>query len=333
MMNYKINLGGWNGVFAVPFEVVDKYIKLASSSSLKILLYFLRHSGEYPDILKIAADLSLSPDDVADAMDFWRQVGLLTLAEGELVPASEISQPVNTQRTVQVKTEEKSVDEQIDYAKLKTAALRAPEFSPAEIAQTVTDDEIINFLFKTCEALYGRPLKHAEQNALITITEHIGLPAEVTLTLVDYCFSINKSSPAFLKEAAMDWAENGINNLAAAEEHISALQKRYSSENKVKAIFGINRALTQKEKEFISVWFNDWGFSAEIVEYAYELNVNSKGKFSFPYINKVLESWHDKGYTSKEQIAAKRRENARNNENNSSLDIKGIDESILDDYT
>ena len=28
-MNYNINLGGWNRIFAVPSDVVDKYIKIA----------------------------------------------------------------------------------------------------------------------------------------------------------------------------------------------------------------------------------------------------------------------------------------------------------------
>ena len=45
-MNYNINLGGWNSIFAVPSDVVDKYIKIASGSNIKVLLYFLRHCGE-----------------------------------------------------------------------------------------------------------------------------------------------------------------------------------------------------------------------------------------------------------------------------------------------
>ena len=31
-MNYNINLGGWNSIFAVPSDVVDKYIKIASGA-------------------------------------------------------------------------------------------------------------------------------------------------------------------------------------------------------------------------------------------------------------------------------------------------------------
>ena len=42
-MNYSLDAGAWNSVFAVPSSVVDKYIKLADGASLKLLLYLLRH--------------------------------------------------------------------------------------------------------------------------------------------------------------------------------------------------------------------------------------------------------------------------------------------------
>ena len=45
-MNYSLDAGAWNSVFAVPSSVVDKYIKLADGASLKLLLYLLRHGGE-----------------------------------------------------------------------------------------------------------------------------------------------------------------------------------------------------------------------------------------------------------------------------------------------
>ena len=41
-----------------------------------------------------------------------------------------------------------------EFAAVKAAALRSPEFSPAEIADTIKSDDKIDFLFKTCETLY-----------------------------------------------------------------------------------------------------------------------------------------------------------------------------------
>ena len=334
-MNYKLNLGCWGSVFAVPSDVVDKYIKIAGGSSIKVLLFFLRHSGEQVTDEIIANALSMNCEDVNDSLSFWKQVGLLDEVDGSFAPAS-ISLSLQKETVPQVEIPVSAVGvtkEQADFAAIKAAALRSPEFTPAQIAGTVKSDEKVDFLFKTCETLYGRPLKHTEQNALITITEHIGLPTEVTLMLVDYCFSINKASPAFLKESAMNWMENGITDLASAEKHISMLQSRYSAENSVKSIFDINRALSQKEKDFIDLWFNVWGFSSDMVKLAYDINVNSKGKFSFPYINKILENWHIKGIKTEEQVTEERNTRSSAVESNSSFDADKLDELLLDEYT
>ena len=45
-MEYKMNLGSWNSVFAVPGDIVDKHLRLAGAAQLKVILWTLRHAGE-----------------------------------------------------------------------------------------------------------------------------------------------------------------------------------------------------------------------------------------------------------------------------------------------
>ncbi len=342
-MSYSLNLGSWGSVFAVPSDVVDKYIKIASGSNIKVLLYFLRHSGEQLSEEAITAALSMNGEDVKDALSFWEQVGLLAKNNGVFVPKQQgeinaasqatVKETVKVNVTADTALKAEVTAEQAEFAAVKAAALRSPEFSPAEIADTIKSDDRIDFLFKTCEALYGRPLKHTEQNALITITEHIGLPTEVVLMMVDYCFSINKSSPAYLKETAMNWMENGITDLASAERQIALLQSKNKSESAVKAMFGINRALSQKEKDFVNLWFNVWNFNSEMVKLAYDINVNTKGQFAFPYISKILENWHSKGIATVEQANdEKNNKPAQLSGGNSSFDAEKIDDMLLENF-
>ena len=132
----------------------------------------------------------------------------------------------------------------------------------------------------------------------------------------------------------MDWVENGVTDLSTAEQYISVLQAKNKAENTVKSIFGINRALSQKEKDFASLWINEWGFSSEIITMAYDINVNSKGKYSFPYISTILERWREKGLTTKEQIEEERARNPKQPAfEQSSLDVEKIDKQILDFYS
>ena len=330
-LNYKIDLGGWNGIFAVPNDVVDRYIKIASGGAVKVLLYFLRHSGNMQDTEQVSKDLSISNEDVCDALVFWEQVGLIIRDNDTYIPSPERKTMPVVIKTAQA-SEAEITDEQARFTATKTAALRSPHFSPLQIADTVKGNDEINFLFKTCEGLYGRPLKHTEQNALVTIIDDIGLPAEVTLMLVDYCFSVDKATPAYMRNMAVEWVENEVTTLSAAENYISRLQSKYGAENTVKSVFGLDRALSQKEKEFAIVWVNNWGFNSEIIRLAYDINVNAKGKFTFPYINKILENWHSKGLSTKDQILADQQNRSDNNEIKSSFDTAEIDKIILDDY-
>ena len=44
-MGYKLELGAWSAVFAVPNALVDRYIKEADGDQLKVMLWLLRHNG------------------------------------------------------------------------------------------------------------------------------------------------------------------------------------------------------------------------------------------------------------------------------------------------
>ena len=150
-MNYNINLGGWNSIFAVPSDVVDKYIKIASGSNIKVLLYFLRHCGELLNDEIIATALSMNEEDVKDALSFWVQVGLLTMSDGVYSPMQAVpeaarpqeKEPVVSGVSASVTVPSGVTAKDAEFAAVKAAALRSPEFSPAEIADTIKSDDKI----------------------------------------------------------------------------------------------------------------------------------------------------------------------------------------------
>ena len=59
-MAYTIDLGAWNGIFALPNDVVDKHLKLVGRNALKVLLYLMRHSGEL--MAHIPSQVNLLPE-------------------------------------------------------------------------------------------------------------------------------------------------------------------------------------------------------------------------------------------------------------------------------
>ena len=80
MEYYTTGAGIWGNVFAVPSDVVDKYIKLAGAAQLKVLLWLLRNNDRRQQITAndIGAALNMNPIDVKDCMEFWISVGLFS---------------------------------------------------------------------------------------------------------------------------------------------------------------------------------------------------------------------------------------------------------------
>ena len=81
----------WQSLFSVPTAVVDQYLKLATPSQLKVLLYLLRHQPETIDTVQVGKQVGCLPEQVEEALLFWEQTDLFTPPEP---PAPEKPQEV-----------------------------------------------------------------------------------------------------------------------------------------------------------------------------------------------------------------------------------------------
>lgn len=325
-MAYRLNMGGWNNVFAVPASVVDNYIKLASGDNLKVLLFFLRHGGTMFTNEDVAQCTGISPSLVGDSIKYWEQRGLIAMEGVELTPKEQPESNIIFKKNEPVKQEVSSLK--------KVDITRNPEFKPIEIASTVRGSEAVKFLFSRCEQLYGRPLKHAEQNALMIIVEEAGMPVEVAIMLVEYCFAINKNTPAYLKATASDWVERDIITIEKAEEQIRRLKSFNAAEYELKKLFEMNVAFSKNQRELVSKWINDYAFSTDMIYEAYQRTLDGAGKLSFQYMDKILQSWRDSGFTVVSQVnesEAKRRTKEKET-TESSFDIDDLDRIALEKY-
>lgn len=329
-MKYEINLGIWNGIFCVPNAVADDCLKLARGNDLKVLLYLLRNAGGVYDAKEIAEYLSITDEQVEESISFWKQRRIINIGENdkeniELTPHEE-------KTLTNVKKAPNSITPVNTLDPIRKIELdRTPDFAPKEIAATVRGNEKADYLFKHCEKLYGRPLKHNEQRTLMIILEDACLPVEVALILVEYCFSVNKATPAYMRSVALDWVEGGITSIDKASEKVAELQNLDGAINRFKKMFEVTSAFSKQQREYIDKWVNVYGFSDEMVNEAYQITLNATGKLAFQYMNKVLESWHAKGITAVEQLNEQEKKHSEKN-TNSSFDAATIEKLVTDKY-
>ncbi len=202
---------------------------------------------------------------------------------------------------------------------------RKQYMTPSSISKLMTDSADVAELFKTAESLLGN-LTHTQQNSLIWIFSYLGLKKEVIITLLSYCISIGKANPGYIEKIAVSWAENEINTLDLAQDEISRLNSWNDYEAMIMRTFEMKRRPTTKQAEFISQW-KSIGFNIELIHHAYEITIEKTDKLSFEYINKILLSWRDSGYTSVKQIKdaaadyRKKKNSASSTADNDDIDV------------
>lgn len=299
-MNYSLNVGEWNSVFAVPASVVDKYIKIAGENSLKLLLYLLRHGGKTFSEDKLRNDLGFrEAGELEDAALFWIQRGIIRYENDGENRALFSDKDEAEQLVLSEELPESVPQKAAKKEKIKPAAV-----SSGDIAERIKSDSEIQMLFSEAEKLYAHPLKPRESQMLITVTDHYGLNVGAALMLLQYCFKIGKTTPEYILSCAQNWAAEGIDTVDAANDKILALEKNNSISERLRAAMELKSKLTAKMKEFIRVWTDDWGFSEEMIMLCYEKTVNAKNEFKFEYANKILENWKDAGLYTKEAVEA-----------------------------
>lgn len=327
-MNYRLNLGAWGSVFAVPSSVVDNYIKTADGDHIKVLLYMLKNNGSLLMSEDIAPALGLDRDTVEEAFLFWKNTGILS---GENENLNFMGQAPSAAPTAPSPSAAASAVPERNAAVAKLTS--DTQFPPREIANAVNSDRAFRYLCETFERHAGRPTKHSERNTLMVITEEVGIPVEVAVMMVEYCFSIDKATPAYMKTVAKDWYESGIDTIPKAEERIEQLKAKNSLEGRLRNKFCMTSAFSAKQKEYITGWAA-LEISDELIDEAYEKTLNATGKLSFPYMDSILRSWAEKGYKTLEQVSNDK-STARNTASQSvaaSFDINQLEQSAYERY-
>ncbi|MDE7363119.1 MAG: DnaD domain protein [Oscillospiraceae bacterium] len=322
-MKYSLNAGEWNSVFAVPSSVVDKYIKLAGGSSLKLLLFLLRHGGEEFSEEQLSAELGFRErGEFEDAALFWVQRGIIRFDNGNALEAAA----------------QKLEDTPVPVDKPSTKpriAVKPVSVSSGEIADRIRSDKEIETLFAEAERLYARPLRNSDNQLIISLVDHHGLTVGVALMLLNYCFKAGKTSSAYIQTVAADWAAEEINTIELANARILSLERQNGIEERLREAMEMNTKLSAKMKRFIKTW-TDWGFDEQMIMLAYERTIDQIKEWKPEYANKILESWKDEGILSPaaaEQAAQTHKQSVRTAANgSSSFDMNEVMSKITNRY-
>ncbi|MGN1442592.1 MAG: DnaD domain protein [Acutalibacteraceae bacterium] len=297
-MKYQINPSVFSNMFPVPTSLVDENIRLASVVQLKTLLYFFRHAiaGECPDAAEIAKALFLDEADVADALIFWRERGLLFSAEDS---ANIIIGP--EEKATEAEKEIKTENPQSHLV----SELPISKPSHEQVAARLKECEQFKELFSEAQLKLGKTIGYDGQSILIMLHDSYGLPIEVILMLIEYAKSLNKTSYSYIAKLGKKWSELEIDTIEAAEQYITEQTGTDAMWREFRDLSGVkNSNPTVKQRRFFNIWRSQYGFSADMIYAAYEISIDRTEKMSLEYMDKVLKSWHDSGIKTPSDVEA-----------------------------
>lgn len=265
----------FDGGALLPAALKERY-RVADGPAIKVALFLLcAGSG---DEETVADALSLPLDTVGRALAFWKTAGLITDDPSAAKSAAQKKMPAASGPALF----------EIDRKPL----------TPSQISGMLLRNPELAVLLQETQYLLGRPLDSLESRIIVEIFEYDELPVDVILMVVAYCKPRVKNKRTIIGKAsrtAAEWRENGIDNAGAVEEHIRLLELREQREREVAETLMLENAdFTRAQCAHIARWYEIYGYNIDFVKEAYMRCGNS----SVAYINSILKSWNQNGYTT-----------------------------------
>ena len=187
-----------------------------------------------------------------------------------------------------------------------------PVYTEADVLQRMNRGTEFAMLVQEAQRQLGRVLSTEELKILLSLMDYLGLPSEVISLLITYCLQKNRvrgvqraPSIRMIEREAYHWADNGIDTLEAAAAYTQNQLQLHSRIGEIRNTLQLEgRRLTMAEEKYVVSWL-EMGFGKTEIHMAYEKTCLNKGALVWPYMNRILLSWHEQGLHTAAQINAR----------------------------
>lgn len=184
-----------------------------------------------------------------------------------------------------------------------------PSYTEEDVTQALGGSGEFRLLVGEVQRTLGRILTTEELKILLSFLNYLGLPPEVVSMLVCYCKerlrrkgSSRNPSLRMVEKEAYAWAEQGVATLEEAAAYLQTQNARNTRLAELTRLLQISgRALTPAEERYAQAWL-DLDFDSEALQMAYEKTCLNTGGLKWPYMNKILLSWHQQGLHTGAQV-------------------------------
>ena len=279
--SFKIN------VTVISNEFIDKYMAAANGEYIKEYLYLLRHEGEEITVSMIADALNHTEADVARAISYWKNTGVLK----EIPSITQAPSPAVSETACSGVSPE-------EPKKPETTGRRMV-YSPEKITSLAGDEDFSQLLY-IAQKYMNKVFTQRECEVFAYLYDGLHMPAELLEYVVEYCVQGGHSSIRYIETVAISWHEKGFKTIEDAKSYALTFTKDSFA---VMKAFGLNdRKPGDLERDFMDRWFRAYGFTRELVVEACNRTLAATHTPSFQYADKILEGWKKSGARSMEEV-------------------------------
>lgn len=245
-------------ITCVPNAFIDEYLAEASGEYVRVYLYLLRHLRENLKIHSIADALNLTDYDIKRAIFYWEKRGIFKEGTAKAVEeeirfeeAARLSEEVlnrkqannftklsffaeKNQKNLSI-SEKNSLPTEGKLPLTENTLPLAEKNSPLaeqnvsytqrnllpieEKKQEINEEEFEGILYVAQYLLPGG-VSRSHIQKFEYMVEYLGMSSELIEFLLDYCASIDKTSPRYIESVALDWHEKRIQTVKQAKNLI-----------------------------------------------------------------------------------------------------------------
>lgn len=211
-----------------------------------------------------------------------------------------IQETVDSQKDNEIETEPES-ETKPEKEEVKEEAPKLPDRSLVDLTKLRGDEDFQELVF--CVQTYTEKIfTPTDTEKLAYLYDVLGMSKDLLEYIAEVSVQKGKKSINYIERVALSFHEKGITTVEEAKED----NVKYFNENKaVLKAFGIyDRVLAPVELRFVKKWFDEYGFSTEIVVEAISRTVLNTSSQSFSYADGILTRWHNENVRTLSDIKA-----------------------------
>lgn len=318
-------------------EFIDRYMPLANGEYVKVYLYLLRHQEREVEVSEIADALNHTESDIKRAVAYWIRQGVLIQEEEHEEETDKTGDDSKDRKIQEIRKQQEKQRQQVkqeqqkppgqqkmqeqpgagepilvfeetivsqDSAKQQEASVQKkgnerPHYTPEQVGRLAGEEDFTQLLYIS-QKYMNKVFTPRECEVFAYLYDALHMPAELLEYLVEYCVQGEHYSIRYLETVALDWHKRNIGTVDMAKQYTSSFSDEAFS---VMRAFGLNeRRPGDAEMDVIRRWFQQWGFTKEIVLEACGRTLKATHSPSFSYADKILSEWKKAGVRSLEDV-------------------------------